>query len=64
MKKLYGQLYFYSDFFQRRKNEVYADGVFDFEENKTQKIFTDWTRVRQIRNILRFWILCRAISRL
>ncbi|MCY1660845.1 hypothetical protein [Chryseobacterium sp. SL1] len=25
---------------------VYANGVFDFEENKTQKIFTDWTRIR------------------
>ncbi|KUJ49995.1 SH3 domain-containing protein [Chryseobacterium sp. JAH] len=26
---------------------VYANGVFNFEENKTQKIFTDFTRVRQ-----------------
>ncbi|WBV52353.1 SH3 domain-containing protein [Chryseobacterium gambrini] len=30
---------------------VYANGVFDFEENKTQKIFTDWTRIRQSPNI-------------
>lgn len=30
-----------------QENEVYADGVFNFTENKTQKIFTDWTRVRK-----------------
>ncbi|HAO07610.1 MAG TPA: SH3 domain-containing protein [Chryseobacterium sp.] len=30
---------------------VYANGVLDFEENKTQKIFTDWTRIRQSPNI-------------
>ena len=34
-------------FFTAQENEVYADGVFGFEENKTQKIFTDWTRVRK-----------------
>ncbi|WP_223601772.1 SH3 domain-containing protein [Chryseobacterium sp. GVT01B] len=33
-------------FFAAQENEVYADGVFGFEENKAQKIFTDWTRVR------------------
>ncbi|WP_343643490.1 SH3 domain-containing protein [Chryseobacterium sp.] len=33
-------------FFTAQENEVYADGIFGFEENKTQKIFTDWTRVR------------------
>ncbi|MDW9382605.1 SH3 domain-containing protein [Chryseobacterium sp. JV558] len=33
-------------FFSAQENEVYADGIFGFEENKTQKIFTDWTRVR------------------
>ncbi|SMO84352.1 SH3 domain-containing protein [Chryseobacterium rhizoplanae] len=33
-------------FFSAQENEVYADGVFGFEENKAQKIFTDWTRVR------------------
>ncbi|ASW76434.1 hypothetical protein IQ37_05120 [Chryseobacterium piperi] len=26
---------------------VYANGIFQFEENKSQKIFTDWTRVRK-----------------
>ncbi|WP_308003297.1 SH3 domain-containing protein [uncultured Chryseobacterium sp.] len=31
---------------------VYANGVFDFEENKTQKIFTDWTRIRQSPNVI------------
>lgn len=30
---------------------TYANGVFDFEENKTQKIFTDWTRIRQSPNV-------------
>ncbi|WP_142724745.1 SH3 domain-containing protein [Chryseobacterium sp. ON_d1] len=33
-------------FFAAQENEAYADGIFGFEENKTQKIFTDWTRVR------------------
>lgn len=28
-------------------SDVYADGVFHFEDNKTQKVFTDYTRVRQ-----------------
>ncbi|MGE8555342.1 MAG: SH3 domain-containing protein [Chryseobacterium jejuense] len=32
--------------FAAQENEVYADGVFNFTENKNQKIFTDWTRVR------------------
>ncbi|MBD8082552.1 SH3 domain-containing protein [Chryseobacterium caseinilyticum] len=30
-----------------QENEIYANGVFHFEDNKTQKIFTDHTRVRQ-----------------
>lgn len=33
------------------QEEVYANGIFNFEENKAQKIFTDWTRVRQEPNI-------------
>ncbi len=33
--------------FKAQENEVYADGVFNFTENKNQKIFTDWTRVRK-----------------
>lgn len=28
------------------QEEVYANGIFGFEENKTQKIFTNWTRIR------------------
>lgn len=32
-------------------NYDYANGVFQFEENKTQKIFTDWTRIRQFPNV-------------
>ncbi|MET3037584.1 SH3 domain-containing protein [Chryseobacterium sp. NRRL B-14859] len=38
-------------FFTAQENEVYADGVFGFEENKPQKIFTDWTRVRKEPNV-------------
>lgn len=38
-------------FFAAQENEVYADGVFNFEENKTQKIFTDWTRIRKEPNV-------------
>ncbi|MCS4305649.1 SH3 domain-containing protein [Chryseobacterium sp. BIGb0232] len=34
-------------FFTAQENEVYADGVFNFTENKSQKVFTDWTRVRK-----------------
>ncbi|MBT2623339.1 SH3 domain-containing protein [Chryseobacterium sp. ISL-6] len=29
------------------QEDVYANGVFGFEENKGQKIFSNWTRVRQ-----------------
>lgn len=28
------------------QEEVYANGIFGFEENKVQKIFTNWTRIR------------------
>ncbi|SDQ11956.1 SH3 domain-containing protein [Chryseobacterium soldanellicola] len=33
------------------QEEVYANGIFNFEENKAQKIFTDWTRIRQEPNV-------------
>ncbi|WP_419868462.1 SH3 domain-containing protein [Chryseobacterium sp. CT-SW4] len=33
--------------FSAQEENMYADGVFRFEENKTQKIFTDGTRLRQ-----------------
>jgi hypothetical protein len=29
------------------QEEAFANGVFNFEENKSQKIFTDWARVRK-----------------
>jgi len=38
-------------FHAQEENDTYANGVFEFEENKTQKIFTDWTRIRQSPNI-------------
>lgn len=38
-------------FFAAQESEVYADGIFGFEENKAQKIFTDWTRVRKEPNV-------------
>lgn len=47
MKTLWTALFILMlQFFTAQESEVYADGVFGFEENKTQKIFTDWTRVR------------------
>lgn len=47
MKTLWTALFLLMlQFFTAQENEVYADGIFGFEENKTQKIFTDWTRVR------------------
>ncbi|GAA4152387.1 hypothetical protein GCM10022217_07170 [Chryseobacterium ginsenosidimutans] len=33
------------------QEEVYANGIFNFEENKTQKIFTDQARIRQSPNV-------------
>lgn len=38
-------------FSAQEEDYVYANGVFSFEENKPQKIFTDWTRIRQSPNI-------------
>ncbi|MFP3598756.1 SH3 domain-containing protein [Chryseobacterium sp. SIMBA_029] len=39
-------------FFSAQEEEMaYSNGVFNFEENKTQKIFTDWTRVRKEPNV-------------
>ncbi|WP_374465138.1 SH3 domain-containing protein [Chryseobacterium sp.] len=47
MKTLWTALFLLMlQFFAAQENEAYADGIFGFEENKTQKIFTDWTRVR------------------
>lgn len=33
-------------FSAQEEDHTFANGVFHFEDNKTQKIFTDWTRVR------------------
>ena len=39
-------------FFSAQEEDYeYANGVFHFEENKTQKIFTDFTRIRQTPNV-------------
>ncbi|MBE4949863.1 SH3 domain-containing protein [Chryseobacterium culicis] len=47
MKTLWTALFLLMlQWFTAQENEVYADGVFNFEENKIQKVFTDWTRVR------------------
>ncbi|SHK43840.1 SH3 domain-containing protein [Chryseobacterium polytrichastri] len=34
-------------FSAQEEEMTYANGIFHFEDNKAQKIFTDWTRVRQ-----------------
>ncbi|AZA82616.1 SH3 domain-containing protein [Chryseobacterium lactis] len=48
MKTLWTALFVMTlHFFAAQENEVYADGVFGFEDNKAQKIFTDWTRIRK-----------------
>lgn len=49
MKSLFTVLFLIIiQFFSAQEEEIaYANGIFNFEENKTQKIFTDWTRVRQ-----------------
>lgn len=33
-------------FTAQEEQDVYTNGIFNFEENKTQKIFTDWARIR------------------
>jgi len=39
-------------FFSAQEEDYeYANGVFHFKENKTQKIFTDFTRIRQSQNV-------------
>jgi len=38
-------------FHAQEENDTYANGVFEFEESKLQKIFTDWTRIRQSPNV-------------
>lgn len=52
MKTLFTVLFLFiiQIFFAQEEEYEYANGVFHFEENKTQKIFTDWTRIRQSPN--------------
>ena len=47
MKSLFTVLFLFTLQFFSAQEDVYANGVFGFEENKAQKIFTNWTRVRQ-----------------
>lgn len=49
MKSLFTSLFIFmlQTFSAQENNDTYANGVFSFEENKTQKIFTDHTRIRQ-----------------
>lgn len=52
MKTLFTVLFLFiiQIFSAQEEDYEYANGVFHFEENKTQKIFTDWTRIRQFPN--------------
>ncbi|PJJ62925.1 SH3 domain-containing protein [Chryseobacterium geocarposphaerae] len=52
MKALFTVLFLFiiQIFSAQEEDYEYANGVFHFEENKTQKIFTDWTRIRQSPN--------------
>ncbi|MFY1047254.1 SH3 domain-containing protein [Chryseobacterium sp. GP-SGM7] len=38
-------------FSAQEEDYTYANGVFSFEENKPQKIFTDWARIRQLPDV-------------
>lgn len=47
MKTFFTVLFLFAVQFLSAQEEVYANGIFKFEENKPQKIFTDQARVRQ-----------------
>lgn len=53
MKTLFTVLFLFiiQIFSAQEEDYEYANGIFHFEENKTQKIFTDWTRIRQSPNV-------------
>jgi len=53
MKTLFTVLFLFAVqvFSAQEEDYEYANGVFGFEDNKTQKIFTDWTRIRQSPNV-------------
>ncbi|ALR29464.1 hypothetical protein ATE47_02465 [Chryseobacterium sp. IHB B 17019] len=47
MKPLFTVLFLFMIQVFSAQEEAFANGVFNFEENKSQKIFTDWARVRE-----------------
>lgn len=47
MKPLFTVLFLFIIQVFSAQEEAFANGVFNFEENKSQKIFTDWARVRE-----------------
>ncbi len=49
MKSLFTILFFFvlQVFYAQEAEEIYANGVFQFEENKPRRIFTDWSRIRE-----------------
>lgn len=49
MKSLFTILFFFvlQAFCAQEAEEIYANGVFQFEENKPRRIFTDWSRIRE-----------------
>ncbi|MBQ0152540.1 MAG: SH3 domain-containing protein [Chryseobacterium sp.] len=51
MKKLFSFLFLLAITLMMAQDEVYELGVYQFQENKTQKIFTNFTRVRTLPNI-------------
>lgn len=53
MKSLFTILFIFmlQTFSAQENNDTYANGVFSFEENKAQKVFTDNTRIRQLPDV-------------
>ncbi|MDH6252845.1 hypothetical protein M2347_002572 [Chryseobacterium sp. H1D6B] len=51
MKSLFTVLFLFMVQVFSAQEETYANGIFGFEENKPQKIFTDWTRIRREPNV-------------
>lgn len=53
MKSLFAILFIFmlQTFSAQKDHDTYANGIFSFEENKAQKIFTDNTRIRQLPDV-------------
>lgn len=48
MKLILTTLFFcFTQIIFAQDNDVYANGVFHFDDNKVQKVFTDWSRIRK-----------------